>query len=104
MTCIACGILTVSLLYRERYTGGRFCIIFNRQDRHTVVASSFAPLILVSPPLFVLPYLPYKNEGFQNIAFFSALHNLFISRVNEECNKTVGANLVSGYLIRVKYR
>ena len=70
----------------------------------TVVASSFAPLILVSPPLFVLPYLPYKNEGFQNIAFFSALHNLFVGRVNEECNKTVGANLVSGYLIRVKYR
>ena len=27
-----------------------------------------------------------------------------VSRVNEECNKTVGANLVSGYLIRVKYR
>ena len=70
----------------------------------TVVASSFAPLILVSPTLFVLPYLPYKNEGFQNIAFFSALHSLSISRVNEECNKTVGANLVSGYLIRVKYR
>ena len=74
------------------------------KEQSTVVASSFAPLILVSPPLFVLPYLPYKNEGFQNIAFFSALHNLFIGRVNEECNKTVGANLVSGYLIRVKYR
>ena len=70
----------------------------------TVVAARMAPPMLDWPPLFVLPYLPYKNEGFQNIAFFSALHNLFISRVNEECNKTVGANLVSGYLIRVKYR
>ena len=53
----------------------------------TVVAFKLAPLILNWPPLFVTPYLPYKNEIFQKIVFFLDRRSSITSRLYEETHE-----------------